>query len=42
VTVNEHRERRGEDARHVRRVRLKLLDKLGAIERLGRFLRMFT
>ena len=41
VTVEDFKEGRGEDARDVRRVKFKLYDKLGALEKLGKHLGMF-
>lgn len=41
VTVEDFKEGRGEDARDVRRVKFKLHDKLGALEKLGKHLGMF-
>lgn len=42
VTVEDFKDGRGEDARDVRRVKFKLVDKLGALEKLGKHLGMFT
>ncbi|WP_411914157.1 terminase small subunit [Bosea thiooxidans] len=41
VTVEDFKEGRGEDARDVRRIKFKLHDKLGALEKLGKHLGMF-
>jgi phage terminase small subunit len=41
VTVEEYIEGRGEDARDVKRVKFKLSDKQGALEKLGKVLGMF-
>lgn len=41
VTVEDFKEGRGDDAREVRRVKFKLHDKLGALEKLGKHLGMF-
>lgn len=41
-TVDEYTEGRGENARDVKRVRIKLVDKKGALELLGKWLRMWT
>ncbi|WP_375460017.1 terminase small subunit [uncultured Enterovirga sp.] len=41
VTVEDFKEGRGEDARDVRRVKFKLHDKLGALEKLGRYHGLF-
>lgn len=41
VTVEDFKEGRGEDARDVRRIKFKLYDKLGALEKLGKHLGMF-
>ncbi|MCX5516219.1 terminase small subunit [Kaistia algarum] len=41
VTVEDFRDGRGEDARDVRRVKFKLADKLGALEKIGNHLGMF-
>lgn len=41
VTVEDFKEGRGEDARDIRRVKFKLHDKLGALEKLGKHLGMF-
>jgi phage terminase small subunit len=41
VTVEDFKDGRGEDARDVRRIKFKLYDKLGALEKLGKHLGMF-
>lgn len=41
VTVEDYKDGRGEDARDVRRVKFKLHDKLGALEKIGKHLGMF-
>lgn len=41
VTVEDFKDGRGEDARDVRRVKFKLHDKLGALEKIGKHLGMF-
>lgn len=41
VTVEDFKDGRGEDARDVRRVKFKLADKLGALEKLGKHLGLF-
>jgi phage terminase small subunit len=41
VTVEDFKEGRGDDARDVRRIKFKLYDKLGALEKLGKHLGMF-
>ncbi len=41
VTVEDFTDGRGEDARNVRRVKFKLSDKQGALEKLGKALSMF-
>ena len=42
VVVDEYMEGRGEDAREVKKVKVKLADKKGNLELLGRYLKMFT
>lgn len=42
MTVDEYVEGRGDDARNVKRVKLKLYDKGQSLERLGRYLKLFT
>lgn len=42
ITVDEYVEGKGEDARNVKRVKLKLYDKGQNLERLGRYLKLFT
>lgn len=42
VTVEDYLEGRGEDAREVRRVKFKLVDKKGPLELLGKHLKLFT
>ena len=42
VTVEDFTDGRGEDARQVRRIKFKLHDKLGALEKLGKHLGMFS
>jgi phage terminase small subunit len=41
VTVEDFKDGRGEDARDVRRIKFKLSDKQGALEKLGKHLGMF-
>jgi hypothetical protein len=41
VTVEDFLDHRGEEARSVRRVKFKLHDKLGALDKLGRHLGLF-
>jgi len=41
-TCEDFTDGRGEDARDVRRVKIKLLDKLGALQQIGRHLGMFV
>lgn len=41
VTVEDFTDGRGEDARQVRKIKFKLHDKLGALDKLGRHLGMF-
>tara|TARA_Y100000310_G_scaffold67277_1_gene62581 strand:- start:23445 stop:23975 length:531 start_codon:yes stop_codon:yes gene_type:complete len=41
IVIDEFKDGRGEDARDVKRIRLKLLDKRGALVDLGRHLRLF-
>ena len=41
VTVEDFKDGRGSDARDVRRVKFKLADKLGALEKLGKHIGMF-
>jgi phage terminase small subunit len=42
ATVEDFKEGRGENARDVRKVKIKLHDKLGALTQIGRHLGMFT
>lgn len=42
VTVEDFKEGRGDNARDVRRVKFKLADKLGALEKIGKHLGMFV
>lgn len=42
VTVDEYVEGKGEGARNVKRVKLRLVDKGQNLERLGRYLKLFT
>jgi phage terminase small subunit len=42
ITVDEYTEGRGENARDVKRTKIKLADKRGALELLGKWLRMWT
>jgi len=42
ITVDTYKEGRGGNARNVKRVKIKLHDKLSALEKLGRALAMFT
>jgi phage terminase small subunit len=41
VTVEDFKDGRGQDARDVRRIKFKLADKLGALEKLGKHMGMF-
>lgn len=41
-TVDEYTEGRGENARDVKRIRIKLADKRGPLELIGKWLKMFT
>lgn len=41
VTVEDYVDGRGEDARDVKRVKFKLADKLGALEKIGKHIGMF-
>jgi phage terminase small subunit len=42
ITIDEYTEGKGEDARDVKKVKVKLADKKGSLELLGRHLKMFT
>lgn len=42
ITVDEYTEGRGESTRQVKRTRLKLVDKRGALELIGKWLKMWT
>lgn len=42
ITVEDFKDGRGDDARDVRRVKIKMLDKLSALEKLGKYLSMFV
>lgn len=42
VTVDDYTEGRGEDAREVKRLKVKLADKKGPLELLGKHLKLFT
>ncbi len=41
ITVEDFKDGRGDNARDVRRVKIKMLDKLSALEKLGKYLGMF-
>ncbi len=42
ITVDEHMEGKGKDARKVKRTRLKLVDKIRSLDLLGRHIKLFT
>jgi phage terminase small subunit len=42
ITVDEYLDGKGEDAREVKRTKIKLVDKGQNLERLGRYLKLFT